>query len=103
MTYVSLYIDQFQKDPQHLPAGGSFYVELLIVNASNDVSVKDLEDLISKNTTYYKIKSRNITTSELDIIAEIRAKDEQEFIKQLSEFNGITNATIMLHDGEVIC
>ena len=76
---------------------------LLIVNASNDVSIKDLEDLISKNTTYYKIKSRNITTSELDIIAEIRTKDEQEFIKQLSEFKGITNATIMLHDGEVIC
>lgn len=76
---------------------------LLIINASNDVSVKDLEDLISKNTTYYKIKSRNITTSELDIIAEIRTKDEQEFIKQLSEFKGITNATIMLHDGEVIC
>ena len=76
---------------------------LLIVNASSDVSIKDLEDLISKNTTYYKIKSRNITTSELDIIAEIRTKDEQEFIKQLSEFNGITNATIMLHDGEVIC
>lgn len=76
---------------------------LLIVNASNDVSIKDLEDLISKNTTYYKIKSRNITTSELDIIAEIRTKDEQELIKQLSEFKGITNATIMLHDGEVIC
>lgn len=76
---------------------------LLIVNASSNVSIKDLENLISKNTTYYKIKSRNITTSELDIIAEIRTKDEQEFIKQLSEFNGITNATIMLHDGEVIC
>lgn len=76
---------------------------LLIVNANNDVSIKDLEELIGKNTTYYKIKSRNITTSELDIIAEIRTKDEQEFIKQLSEFKGITNATIMLHDGEVIC
>ena len=76
---------------------------LLIVNASSDVSLKDLEELISANTSYYKIKSRNITSSELDIIAEIRTQDEQAFIKQLSEFNGINNATIMLHDGEVIC
>ena len=76
---------------------------LLIVNASSDVSLKDLEELISANTSYYKIKSRNITSSELDIIAEIRTQDEQAFIKLISDFNGINNATIMLHDGEVIC
>lgn len=76
---------------------------LLIVNANSDVSLKDLEELIGSNTTYYKIKSRNITATELDIIAEIRTSDEQTFIKTISEFKGITNATIMLHDGEVIC
>lgn len=76
---------------------------LLIVNANSDIALKDLENLIASNTSYYKIKSRNITSSELDIIAEIRTQDEQAFIKQLSEFNGISNATIMLHDGEVIC
>lgn len=78
-------------------------VLLLIVNASNDASLKDIEDLIAQNTSYYKIKSRNVTSSEIDIIAEIRTNDEQAFIKQLSEFKGISNATIMLHDGEVIC
>ena len=76
---------------------------LLIVNASSDVALKDLENLIASNTSYYKIKSRNITSSELDIIAEIRTQDEQAFIKLISEFNGINNAKIMLHDGEVIC
>lgn len=76
---------------------------LLIINASNEVSLSDIENLISSNTSYYKIKSRNVTSSELDIIAEIRTSDEQAFIKQLSEYNGIANATIMLHDGEVIC
>ena len=76
---------------------------LLIINAKSEASLKDIESLIEANTSYYKIKSRNITSSEIDIIAEIRTNDEQAFVKQLSEFNGITNATIMLHDGEVIC
>ena len=76
---------------------------LLIINASSDIALKDLENLIASNTSYYKIKSRNITSSELDIIAEIRTQDEQAFIKLISDFNGINNATIMLHDGEVIC
>ena len=31
---------------------------LLIVNASSDVALKDLENLIASNTSYYKIKSR---------------------------------------------
>lgn len=76
---------------------------LLVLNASPEASLKDLEALISENTTYYKIKSRNINSSELDIIAEIRTKDEQEFIKKVSAFEGVKNATVMLHDGEVIC
>ena len=76
---------------------------LLIVNAKSDASLADIEKLISENTTYYKVRSRNINSTELDIIAEIRTKDEQDMIKKLSQFDGITNATIMLHDGEVIC
>ena len=76
---------------------------LLIVNASSDVSLNALEHFLSTNTSYYTIKSRNTTPSQPDIIAAIRTQDEQAFIKLISEFNGINNATIMLHDGEVIC
>ena len=35
---------------------------LLIINASSDIDLKDLENLIASNTSYYKIKSRNITS-----------------------------------------
>lgn len=76
---------------------------LLVVNAKGEASLKDLESLIESETTYYKIKSRSINSSEIDIIAEVRTKDEQAFIQKLSQFEGINSATIMLHDGEVIC
>ena len=76
---------------------------LLVINAKGDASLKDIESLIESETTYYKVKSRSINASELDIIAEIRTKDEQAFIQKISQMEGITNATIMLHDGEVIC
>lgn len=76
---------------------------LLVVNAKGDASLKDLESLIESETTYYKIKSRSINSSEIDIIAEVKTKDEQAFIQKLSQFEGINSATIMLHDGEVIC
>ena len=78
-------------------------VLLLVINADNSVSLKDLEAMIGENTSFYRVKSRNVTASELDIIAEIRTNDEQDFIKKLSEYKGINNATIMLHDGEIIC
>lgn len=78
-------------------------VLLLVINADNSVSLKDLEAMIGDNTSFYRVKSRNVTASELDIIAEIRTNDEQDFIKKLSEYKGINNATIMLHDGEIIC
>lgn len=78
-------------------------VLLLVINADNSVPLKDLEAMIGENTSFYRVKSRNVTASELDIIAEIRTNDEQDFIKKLSEYKGINNATIMLHDGEIIC
>ena len=76
---------------------------MLILNADCNASIEEIEALIASNTTYCRIKSRSVTSTEIDIIAEIRTTNEQELIRKLSEFNGITNATVMLHDGEVIC
>lgn len=76
---------------------------LLVINAEGTADIKKIEALINGNTTYYKIKSRNVNASELSIIAEIKTNDEQSFVQNLSQFPGITNATIMLHDGEVVC
>ena len=73
---------------------------LLIVNADS----KELEDSILdlvKEKGAYKIKSKNITAKGMDMILEVRSKNEKELVDQLSELEGVSSVSLLAHDGEV--
>lgn len=74
---------------------------LLIINADT----KEIEDEIAAEVKRiagaYKLKSKNITQSGMDLILEVRGKNEKELMDRLSGIKGITTVSLLAHDGEV--
>lgn len=74
---------------------------ILVVNCSD----KNKEDIIlqsvSKYCKGYKIKSRNITKNNLDMVIEVRCKEDKSLCSEISELGGIISVSLLAHDGEV--
>lgn len=75
--------------------------QLLVISA-DDYDVEDeLITVVKDFCKYYKIKSRNLSEDNLDIIIEVRVKDDGALVKEVFKLNGIKNASLLTHDGEV--
>ncbi|MGI5935866.1 MAG: hypothetical protein ACOX7I_03540 [Oscillospiraceae bacterium] len=57
---------------------------LLVVNSS-DIEAEDaIVEVVERYSRFYKIKSRNFTAGSLDMVIEVRTKQEQEFISEIT-------------------
>ena len=74
---------------------------MLVVNVS-DVDKEDaVLDIVKKYSKYYKVKSRNLTAGALDMVVEVRVKEESAFVKEVSAVDTVLSASLIAHDGEV--
>ena len=73
---------------------------LLVINADSKELEESILDLV-KTKGIYKMKSKNITAKGMDMILEVRSKNEKELVDQLSELEGVTSVSLLAHDGEV--
>lgn len=76
---------------------------LLIINASSSAALDDLKLILQKYTYFHKIKSRNVNNSGMNLIIELKTKQECALVDAVQSVPTVTNATLMEHDGEVIC
>ncbi|MDE5907352.1 MAG: DUF4956 domain-containing protein [Lachnospiraceae bacterium] len=74
---------------------------LLIINADTKEVEDEMIETVKKMAGSYKLKSKNITKSGMDVILEVRAGKEKELVDSLSEMKGITSVSLLAHDGEV--
>lgn len=74
---------------------------LLLVNATDPASQENIQEILKENTRYYKVKSRNITSTGIDMIIELKTKNEAELIQRVSDLDAVESATLMTHDGEI--
>ena len=74
---------------------------LLIINANNINIEKRLIPIIKDNTTSYRIKSRSISKDNVDLIIEIRSKNELELVSKCSKLKNVLNVNLLSHDGEM--
>ena len=74
---------------------------LLLVNGTDPKVQKELEEVLKANTSTYKIKSRNVGKHSIDMIVEVKVKDETALIGRILELDTIQKANLMTHDGEV--
>ena len=74
---------------------------LLVINSSD----KDLETallpLVKKYSKNYRIKSRNLSSRGIDMIIEVRPTEEKELVDACSALAGVTNVSLLAHDGEL--
>lgn len=74
---------------------------LLIVNAESADAEQRLVEVLKKDAKCFKIKSRNITATGVDMIVELKTKQEHQLITAVYAVEGIRSASLMTHDGEV--
>ena len=57
-------------------------------------------DTVKRYAKYYKVKSRNMTQSELDMVIETRCDDQSALIRSVMAIDGVLSASLLSHDGE---
>ena len=58
-------------------------------------------EVVGRYAKAYKVKSRNLSRDRLDLVVELRVKDESGLITEVAKLDGILSASLIAHDGEV--
>ena len=74
---------------------------LLVVNSTNIDSDKQILETVKKYSRFIRIKSRNLTPSQLDMIIEIKTDEDSALAHEVIAIEGVTSASVLTHDGEV--
>ena len=74
---------------------------LLIINADKGSKRTEILEVIKQNTAHYVVKSQTYELDKLDIIVEIRIKNADELLEQLTSIVGVKRCSLVNHDGEV--
>lgn len=75
--------------------------KILVVNAS-DVDAEDaILEVVDGLCSYYKVKSRSLSADQLDMVVELRVKEEKELVNGIHALEAVQNVSLLAHDGEV--
>lgn len=74
---------------------------LLIVNSSNIYNEEKIIKVVSRNSKYYRIKSKSIHENAMDLIIEVRGKNINDIVTYCSKIKGIENVNLLSHDGDI--
>lgn len=86
---------------QHIPLGS--LPMILIVNAGNSPEISgQIDHIVERESSARKEKSRSITAGQLNVVYELRmdAAQGEKLTRELSSVPGVTNVSLMSHDGE---
>ena len=74
---------------------------MLVVNSSEMNGEKAVLDVVGKYARYYKVKSRNLSKGRLDLVIELKVKEESALLSEVAALDGMLSAYMISHDGEV--
>ena len=75
--------------------------KILVVNAQSLEAEDDILDIVEGYSTYYRVKSRNLYADQLDMVVELRVKDEKALVGEIHDLEGVHAVSLLAHDGEV--
>ena len=75
--------------------------QILVVNASDLSSEKQIMEIVHKHSRSATVKSRNMTDSSLEMIVELRTDAGSDLLQELMATEPVTSASLLRHDGEV--
>ena len=75
---------------------------ILIVNTECVEGKSDeLMSVVAKYSKYNKVKSRNITGGQLDMVIEVKTSDDEALVNEISKIEKVNSVSLLSHDGEV--
>ena len=74
---------------------------MLVVNSSEMNGEKAVLDVVGKYARYYKVKSRNLSKGRLDLVIELKVKEESALVSEVAALDGMLSASMISHDWEV--
>lgn len=74
---------------------------MLVVNAAELDAEQQVLDSVKSFGKVCKVKSRNYTKGHLDLIVEVRVKEEAKLIETVSGIPSVSAVSLISHDGEV--
>lgn len=75
---------------------------ILVINASAGIELMEsINEVVKSNSKYFKVKSRNVSDSALDVVIELWASKEDELVQALKALDKVNSVSLMAHDGEV--
>lgn len=74
---------------------------ILVVRTAYTDMQEDILSVVAEASKYYKVKSRNMTGNQLNMIIELRTKDEIKLMDNIWNLEGVEYASLLDHDGEV--
>ena len=74
---------------------------ILVVNASSLDAEEAIAQVIREYSRHFKVKSRNMTASSLDLVIELRTARGGELVRGVMGVESVVSASLLSHDGEV--
>lgn len=74
---------------------------ILVINANDLDTERDILDTIRKFEKHFTVKSRNMTASSLDLVIELRTGKGGELVREIMKLPQVLSASLLSHDGEV--
>lgn len=74
---------------------------MLVVSLSDAEKEDEVIGLVKQYSCYHKVKSRNLSGSAMDMVVELRTKEEGTLVKQVAALETVQSASLIAHDGEV--
>lgn len=76
--------------------------KLLVINAGDPDAESAILDVVTKYVKKYKIKSRNLTSDNMDLLLMVSVTEKDaELVKEIQKLNGVNSVSLMSHNGEV--
>lgn len=74
---------------------------LLIVNGTKEMNEDGIVELVEQKSTYRKVKARNRKKNGMDMILEVKTKQEKELLEAIEGMEGVEQLSLLTHEGEV--
>ena len=74
---------------------------MLVVSMEDADKEEEILEIVKKYSRFFKVRSRNRMGASLDMVVEVRVKEESAFMKEVSAVETVASASLIAHDGEV--
>lgn len=74
---------------------------VLVVNARTYACEQEIMAIIRKNCSVHRVKARNISRDNLNLVVEISAERQYELIESLMMVPQVANASLVEHNGDI--